>query len=51
MEEEDNPADADPKTIWDESKRFKKLTLVDDDLRDVAVLSSGYFGNKIDTDA
>jgi len=40
-----------PKAIRDENRRLRKLATMDDDLRDVAVLSGGYFGNKKDTDA
>ena len=33
-----------------EEKRLLELGTVDDDLRDVAVLTGGYFGNKVDTE-
>ena len=45
---EDEP---DSNAIRDENRRLRKLATMDDDLRDVAVLSGGYFGNKRDTDA
>lgn len=46
---EDDAEDA-PEAIRRESRRLRKLATMDDDLRDVAVLSGGYFGNKRDTD-
>ncbi|KAL7535269.1 hypothetical protein ACHAXR_006387 [Thalassiosira sp. AJA248-18] len=58
MDEDDNASLPDeehgeeaPKAIRDEKRRLRKLATMDDDLRDVAVLSGGYFGNKKDTDA
>ena len=38
------------KAVRDENRRLRKLATMDDDLRDVAVLSGGYFGNKTNTD-
>ena len=40
-----------PKSVRDENRRLRKLATMDEDLRDVAVLSGGYFGNKKDMDA
>jgi|EP00970_Alexandrium_tamarense_P010218 glycerophosphoryl diester phosphodiesterase len=48
--EEDEAPDDDPTAINIENKRLKRLATMDDDLRDVAVLSGGYFGNKKDID-
>lgn len=38
------------KAIRNENRRLRKLATMDDDLRDVAVLSGGYFANDKDTD-
>eukprot|EP00585_Thalassiosira_rotula_P012941 CAMPEP_0196132160 /NCGR_PEP_ID=MMETSP0910-20130528/1887_1 /TAXON_ID=49265 /ORGANISM="Thalassiosira rotula, Strain GSO102" /LENGTH=970 /DNA_ID=CAMNT_0041391727 /DNA_START=51 /DNA_END=2963 /DNA_ORIENTATION=- len=40
-----------PKEVRAEKKRLRRLATLDDDMRDVAVLSGGYFGNNQDTDA
>mmetsp|Transcript_18664 Transcript_18664/g.34625 ORF Transcript_18664/g.34625 Transcript_18664/m.34625 type:complete len:649 (+) Transcript_18664:1216-3162(+) len=40
-----------PKEVRAEKRRLRKLATLDDDMRDVAVLSGGYFGNNQDTDA
>ena len=41
----------DPHAIWEENRRLKKLATMDEDMRDVAVLSGGYFVNKKDIDS
>ena len=38
------------KAVRDENRRLRKLATMDDDMRDVAVLSGGYFGNKTNND-
>mmetsp|Transcript_29178 Transcript_29178/g.47885 ORF Transcript_29178/g.47885 Transcript_29178/m.47885 type:complete len:675 (-) Transcript_29178:426-2450(-) len=51
IDEEEDPLAETQKAVRDEKRRLRKLATMDDDMRDVAVLCAGYFGNKKDSDA